>query len=127
MKDCNSCGKCCIKYGNGGLSASDQDIEMWELFKPDIHLYVRRGEIWFDPQSGQQLTTCPWLRKSPDQNSYLCDIYLDRPEDCRHYPSHVNEMIDDQCEMLEPQDLKNLKQAQRKLDIIMTDSRPPFE
>ena len=31
MKDCNQCGKCCIKYGDGGIEASDEDIEMHGL------------------------------------------------------------------------------------------------
>lgn len=128
MKDCNSCGKCCIKYGNGGLSASDADLEGWALFNPDIDAYVRDGEIWMDPQTGQQLDHCPWLRKVANEEVYHCDIYLDRPEDCRHYPSTVVEMIRDGCEMIEPQDLRqherNPSRAQRALDKLMSDSRP---
>ncbi|HHJ18661.1 MAG TPA: YkgJ family cysteine cluster protein, partial [Gammaproteobacteria bacterium] len=27
MKECNQCGKCCIKYSDGGLSASSSEIE----------------------------------------------------------------------------------------------------
>jgi Fe-S-cluster containining protein len=127
MKECNSCGKCCIKYGDGGLSASESDVEMWELFRPDIYRYVRQGEIWFDPDNGKQLHSCPWLRKAPDSEKYSCDIYLDRPEDCRHYPSHIKEMINDDCEMLEVQDLKKTAQAQKKLDKLMADSRPPYQ
>ncbi|UZE96050.1 YkgJ family cysteine cluster protein [Alkalimarinus alittae] len=129
MKECNSCGKCCIKYGDGDLSASKDDIEMWELFRPDIYRYVRNNQIWFDPESGKPLTRCPWLREEPPQGTnsvrYSCDIYRDRPEDCRHYPSLIDEMQRDECEMLEPHDLLKPRQAQQKLDLIMTDSRPP--
>ncbi|MFD2231001.1 YkgJ family cysteine cluster protein [Alkalimarinus sediminis] len=129
MKACNSCGKCCIKYGDGDLSASKMDIDMWELFRPDIYRYVHNNEIWFDPETKQPLTRCPWLKEAPEQESgkmrYSCDIYLDRPEDCRHYPSLIEEMRRDECEMLEPHDLIKPRQAQRKLDIIMSDSRPP--
>jgi hypothetical protein len=53
---------------------------------------------------------------------YSCDIYFDRPDDCKYYPSNVQEMILDECEMIEPSDLKDLKKAQAKLDIIMSDS-----
>lgn len=102
---------------------------MWELFRPDIYRYVRKNEIWFDPDSGEQLTHCPWLREESNQDTarihYSCTIYQDRPEDCRHYPSLVEEMHRDECEMLEPHDLEKPRQAQRKLDIIMSDSRPP--
>jgi hypothetical protein len=34
-------------------------------------------------------------------------------------------MIRDKCEMLEPRDLVHPKQAQRALDYLMADSRPP--
>ena len=103
---------------------------MWELFRPDIYRYVKKKEIWFDPGSGEALTSCPWLRESPEQNSgkkhYTCDIYLDRPEDCRHYPSRINEISQDECEMLELKDLAEPKRAQSELDRLMADSRPPY-
>jgi Fe-S-cluster containining protein len=55
---------------------------------------------------------------------YVCDIYYDRPDDCKHYPVTIEQMIKDECEMLEPQDLANPKQAQSVLDKLMTNSRP---
>lgn len=130
MKDCNQCGKCCIKYGDGALSASQEDIDLWEIFNPDIFKFVKNNDIWFDPQSGVKLTTCPFLEVVPPVNAlapsrYTCSIYLDRPIDCRHYPSLIPEMIRDECEMIEAIDLDKPKQAQQKLDILMQDSRPP--
>ena len=132
MQDCNSCGKCCIKYSNGDLSASDQDIDMWQLFKPDIAAYVKKGLIWFSPKSGEQLALCPFLRevKSEDQagkSHYTCDIYYDRPEDCRFYPVTVKQMINDECEMLQEGDLLNPQQAQKDLDKLLEDSRPSYD
>mgnify|MGYP000097278468 CR=1 FL=1 len=128
MKECNSCGKCCIKYSNGGLSASQAEIEGWELFTPEIAEYVRDGEIWADPSSGKLFELCPFLRKTTDSKSvvkYTCDIHFDRPDDCKYYPSNVQEMINDECEMIEVIDIENQKKAQVKLDILMQDSRPP--
>ena len=125
MKDCNQCGKCCTLYGGGDLSASSTDIESWETDRPDVHRYVRGGEIWISPVTGKRMLRCPWLRKVPNQEKYLCRIYADRPEDCRHYPARIDEMIRDGCEMLEPRDLRDPKQAQRALDRLMSDSRPP--
>jgi len=125
MKDCNQCGKCCIKYSDGGLTASTSEIELWEIFRPNISLYVRNGELWFDPNTGQQIQRCPWLRKEPGQEKYTCDIYYDRPEDCRHYPVTIEKMIEDECEMLEEKDLAKPKRAQKVLDKLMADSRPP--
>jgi len=129
MKDCTQCGKCCIKYSNGDLAASDSDIEMWELFRPHIAEYVRDGKIWMDPKTGQQIELCPWLRKeqkAPNQVIYTCDIYFDRPEDCRHYPTTIAEMVRDECEMIEATDLTNIDKAQTTLDQKMSDSRAPF-
>jgi Fe-S-cluster containining protein len=128
MKECNQCGKCCIKYGDGALSASQEDIDMWELFNPEIFKYVKGHEIWFDPDSGAKLTYCPFLEIIPQTNvkapmRYTCGIYLDRPEDCRHYPSLISEMITDECEMIEVTDLSKPKQAQVALDKLMQDSR----
>lgn len=122
MKECNQCGKCCIKYGNGGLSATASEIEFWDVFRPNVSRYVRAGKIWMDPDSGQQLERCPWLRKAPDQEKYTCDIYHDRPDDCKHYPVNLDEMIRDECEMIEVQDLADPKQAQQALKKIMEDS-----
>ena len=132
MQECNSCGKCCIKYSNGDLSASEQDLDMWKLFKPDIAEYVKNGLIWFSPQTGKSLSLCPFLRKMPSQahpqkSIYTCDIYYDRPEDCRFYPVTVKQMINDECEMLEERDLTNPKKAQQDLDKLLEDSRPKFD
>lgn len=129
MKDCNQCGKCCIKYGDGGLSATADEIKSWEAFNPEITRYVRHGEIWMHPETGEPLARCPWLSIIPSENpsapvKYGCDIYLNRPEDCRHYPTSIDEMVRDECEMIEVKDLTKPKQAQLALDKLMEDSRP---
>jgi uncharacterized protein len=124
---CNQCGKCCTKYSNGGLSASSSEIKHWDIFRPDIYEYVNDKKIWMDPESGKQLEVCPWLRKEPNKNIYTCDIYFDRPDDCKYYPVTIEQMISDECEMIEKWDLVNPKQAQKKLDKLMEDSRPAFK
>lgn len=127
MKKCNSCGKCCIKYSNGRLSASARQIDYWDNYRPEIASYVNDGNIWMQPDTSEPIERCPWLKKVPDQNKYTCDIYFDRPDDCKFYPSTLDEMIMDECEMIEKKDLTNPKQAQNDLDIIMEDSRTAFE
>ncbi len=125
MKNCNSCGRCCETAGNGGLSASPEEIDYWETYRPDIARFVDGKRIWVDPETGEYFARCPFLQRSPDGKKTTCEIYEDRPEDCRHYPVDIEQMLLDNCEMLEPRDLKNLRHAQRKLDSIMIDSRPP--
>lgn len=124
MKDCNQCGKCCTIYGGGGLSATESEIDWWETNRPEIFSHVSDGRIWFSPVTGKQMVRCPWLRKLPNQNKYICRIYFDRPDECKHYPVNIDEMVRDGCEMLEPPDLVNRKRAQRVLDDLMADSRP---
>jgi len=124
MKDCNQCGKCCIKYGGGDLAATQEEIDLWEIFNPSIFRFVKNNEIWFDPESGLRLKRCPFLEIEPKnhakaQDRYTCSIYLDKPEDCRQYPSLVPEMIRDECEMIESIDLENPTKSQVKLDYLM--------
>lgn len=131
MKECNQCGKCCIQYSDGGLSATAEEIDNWEAFNPAISEYVMDGKIWMDPVSGTQLTRCPWLEELPEKLgtgaiTYGCRIYQDRPEDCRQYPTSISEMVRDGCEMIEVQDLDSPKRAQISLDLLMADSRPPL-
>jgi Fe-S-cluster containining protein len=125
LKDCNQCGKCCTRYGGGDLAASVSDIDWWENNRPEIFSHVSEGGIWISPTTGKQMLRCPWLRKLPNQNKYICRIYYDRPEECRHYPVDIDQMIKDGCEMLEAKDIAKPKQAQRTLDYLMADSRPP--
>ena len=127
MKQCNQCGKCCIKYGNGRLTTSSGQIDYWENYRPEIFRYVNEGNIWMDPDTGKQIELCPWLRKEPHQNKYTCAIYFDRPDDCKFYPSTMDEMVADGCEMIEAKDLTNPKQGQKELDRIMADSRTGFD
>jgi Fe-S-cluster containining protein len=124
VKECNQCGKCCINYSDGGLSATTSEIDYWEAFRPEIAEYVSAGKIWMSPVTGQQLQRCPWLQTLPGLNKYGCSIYHDRPDDCRHYPVTIEQMVNDECEMLEVKDLSVPKKAQKTLDKIMSDSRP---
>ncbi len=128
MQNCNQCGKCCTKYGAADLDTNQQEIEMWALFNPEIFQYVKNDKLWFDPKTGEQLTQCPFLELAREtfpqgKDKYTCSIYHDRPQDCRHYPSLISEMINDGCEMLEPADKQNHFKAQKTLDILMIDSR----
>jgi len=125
VKDCNQCGKCCTLYGGGGLTATSSEIDWWETHSPDVFRYVSDGQIWVSPDTGEQMATCPWLRKLPNQDKYICRIYYDRPDECKHYPVTIDEMIRDECEMLETRDLADRKKAQKSLDALMADSRPP--
>ena len=104
MQPCNQCGKCCLIYGDGGLAATPQDLEHWATHRPDVYRFARGSNIWVSPETGQQLTRCPWLQG--DRAPYSCSIYDDRPEDCRSYPVLAADMVRDGCEMIEVRDLQ---------------------
>ena len=116
-----------MNYSDGGLSVTASEIEYWEIFRPNIYRYISEGKIWINPSTGQQMERCPWLKQLPNQDKYSCDIYYDRPDDCKYYPVTIEQMIKDECEMLETQDLVNSKTAQNFLDKLMEDSRPSVE
>jgi len=118
MKDCNQCGKCCIKYGSSDLAITDKEIDQWEQHNPEIFKYVKDNEIWFDPESGKRLNACPFLISEPATSKYTCSIYQHRPDDCRQYPTLISEMIRDGCEMIEERDLLLPQEAQRKLKLL---------
>lgn len=126
MKECNQCGKCCIQYSDGGLVVTTEEIDWWETARPDIYAYINNGEIWFDPKTKKRLSRCPFLKHDHNNNIYHCSIYHDRPDDCKHYPTSIAEMVRDECEMIEVKDLINIKHAQKLLDDLMSDSRPPL-
>ena len=131
MKECNQCGKCCLQYSDGGLSTTAEEIESWEIFNPAIAEYAVNGKIWMDPVGGEQLTCCPWLEVLPGRPGsgaikYGCRIYQDRPQDCRHYPVSIADMVRDDCEMIENCDIEAPKEAQVTLDQLMADSRQPL-
>lgn len=126
MKNCNQCGKCCIHYSDGGLSVTDTEISFWQSCRPEIAEYVHKGEIWFDPKTGQRLTLCPFLIQDSDTKKYGCTIYFDRPDDCKHYPVTISEMAHIDCEMLDAGDFDQPERAQMQLDRLMIDSRPAY-
>ena len=53
---------------------------------------------------------------------FSCDIYFGRPKNCRVYHVRVSNMINDECEMLEPKNLPNVQQAQETRDTRYRDS-----
>ena len=43
-------------------------------------------DIWISPRTGDDVERCPWLRKLPGRNRYICRIHDAKPEHCRIYP-----------------------------------------
>lgn len=108
MRQCTRCGKCCLKYSDGaGLgSATDSDIFIWEMERPDVLKYTDSlGDLWISPITGEEMSRCPWLSKIPNKNKYKCRIHDVRPEVCNSYPVDIDQMLQDGCGMIEESDL----------------------
>ena len=109
MRACTQCGECCLKYEGGNWlgSATEADMLLWLMRRPEVldHVGGIPGDLWISPVTGKELKRCPWLRKLPKQEKYMCRIHDVRPEVCRDYPIDIAQMIYLDCEMLEAGDL----------------------
>lgn len=95
---CQQCGRCCLKHGNC-LQATDEDIEIWERTgRSDILEWVGvGGDLWINQSTNKEASRCPWLRKLPGKNQYLCRIHETKPEICRNYPVTKEQAKEDGC------------------------------
>lgn len=46
---------------------------------------ITNCEMWFDPETGEQIFLCPFLRKERDKNGFECMIHDSKPLMCRDY------------------------------------------
>ena len=95
---CKQCGNCCLNLLDAFCTcATDEDVQLWAAEgRDDILEWVNSipiGEggqfihdIWLSPVTGEDVTRCPWLRKLPSKNKYVCRIHDVKPHHCRDYP-----------------------------------------
>ncbi len=110
---CKQCGNCCLHLsGAFDVCVSEEDIQVWrDNFRFDILEWVDAihiGEdqyvydIWINPRTGEDVTRCPWLRKLPKQDKYICRINDMKPEHCRNYPLSKEHAERTECKGFEP-------------------------
>jgi len=90
---CKQCGKCCVAFIDTSQGcASEVDVELWEYEeRDDILAWVDElpggiYDIWIHPKTGDDVSRCPWLRKLPNQDKFVCKINDVKPEVCRNFP-----------------------------------------
>jgi Fe-S-cluster containining protein len=93
---CQQCGRCCLNLGDAiATCATEADIARWEAAgREDILAWVdpialgheRVYDLWIDPETGEDVGRCPWLRKVRGAKRYVCRIHDLKPEHCRRYP-----------------------------------------
>lgn len=98
--ECKQCGKCCLKYG-ACLQASDDDLDRWEEEgREDILALAYYGDLWVDREHKEAIR-CPWLRKLPGKDKYICRIQDIKPDECANYPISKAQAIEHGCPGLE--------------------------
>ena len=82
-----------------GITADTPDPEREQRF--DILEWVISfggiNEIWISPRTGEYVNRCPWLRKLPKQNKYICRIHETKPEHCQNFPKSKRHALDNCC------------------------------
>ena len=93
---CKQCGNCCLNLEASHTTAYEEDVQLWRKEeRKDIldwidPISLGNGifiyDIWISPRTGEDVNRCPWLRKLPNKNKYICRIHDVKPKRCRDYP-----------------------------------------
>lgn len=51
---------------------------------------VMAADLWFDPETREELSECPFLTRIADPNKYECSIHETKPKWCRDFPISVS-------------------------------------
>ncbi len=104
---CKQCGSCCFLSDAFSSTVDEEDVLMWEaLGREDILEWVATipvGEghavydIWISPKTGEDTVRCPWLRKLPNRDKYICRIHDVKPRMCQEYPKSVKHAQETGC------------------------------
>jgi len=101
--ECIQCGHCCLNLSDAyQTSVPDSDVERWKCEQRlDILVWVDTfadiNDIWISPKTGEYVNRCPWLRKLPKQNKYICRIHETKPEHCRNFPKSKRHALEKGC------------------------------
>lgn len=100
--NCQHCGKCCLQLGFS-LQLTEDETMRWEESVDEVYSnfgyryledfidYIPefgQADLWFHPNTGEELSKCPFLRKR--KSNYNCLIYTLRPEACKYFPFDRN-------------------------------------
>lgn len=96
---CIQCGYCCLNlYDAFCTSAYEEDMVRWEEEgRWDILDYIVGTNLWISPRTGEEVTRCPWLRKLPNKDKYICRIHDTKPKHCRDYPKSKKHALRTGC------------------------------
>ena len=96
---CQQCGKCCQVYVNL-IQVTEEDVDRWMVEgREDILKWVScvdfgdhiEYDFPIDPVTDEDIERCPFLRKLPNKDVYVCRIHNTKPEACTRFPSSEEE------------------------------------
>lgn len=105
---CIQCGHCCLALFDAYCTTVDiEDIHRWKNEgRCDILRWVVNfefdgedafGDLWINPNTGEEANRCPWLRKLPLKDKYKCRIHDTKPAHCRNYPKTKKHALTTAC------------------------------
>jgi uncharacterized protein len=59
----------------------------------ELEPFVFGGDLWFDPETGKELESCPFLEQL-DNGQYICQIQDSKPERCKNFPKVISTECD---------------------------------
>lgn len=96
---CIQCGNCCLYLSDSCCTtAYEEDMLRWEKEgRWDILDYIVAKDLWISPRTGEDVTRCPWLRKLPAKEKYICRIHDTKPTHCKDYPKSKKHALQTGC------------------------------
>ena len=100
---CVQCGHCCLDLSDAfQTSVPDSDVNRWRSEnRYDILEWVDTfagfNDIWISSKTSEPVNRCPWLRKLPNKDKYICRIHVTKPEHCRKFPKSKRHAIESGC------------------------------
>ena len=96
---CKQCGNCCLELTDAYIGdANKEDLQRWKNEnRDDILCRIDGVCYWLNPNTGEDVVRCPWLRKLYKQNKYKCLIQNTKPKHCREYPKSKKHALNTGC------------------------------
>jgi len=101
--ECVQCGHCCLDLSDAyQASVPETDVLRWERenrydILEWVDTFAGLNDIWISPKTGEPVSRCPWLRKLPKKDKYICGIHETKPEHCRNFPKSKRHVLENGC------------------------------
>lgn len=67
--------------------APSLDLSSGGISTPELEGIRLVYDLWIDPETGDDVSQCPWLEHVPGTDRYVCRIHDLKPDHCRKYPT----------------------------------------